>query len=122
MKYIRTKDGIYEYSLCDKITINGINGLYIQHDLKGNFISLNEVLNQADTIEELCDEFVAWTDGYETPITCPLKEKERFERLKGLILLGINNKINCWLKLAIWTDKGLIYVAKMNDKGKLELL
>ena len=23
---------------------------------------------------------------------------------------------------AIWTDKGLIYVAKMNDKGELELL
>jgi hypothetical protein len=23
---------------------------------------------------------------------------------------------------AIWTDKGLIYVAKMNEKGELELL
>ena len=23
---------------------------------------------------------------------------------------------------AIWTSKGLIYVAKMNDKGELELL
>ena len=23
---------------------------------------------------------------------------------------------------AIWTDKGLIYAAKMNDKGELELL
>lgn len=23
---------------------------------------------------------------------------------------------------AIWTNKGLIYVAKMNDKGELELL
>ena len=23
---------------------------------------------------------------------------------------------------AIWTDKGLIYVAKMNDKGDLELI
>lgn len=23
---------------------------------------------------------------------------------------------------AIWTDKGLIYVAKMNNKGELELL
>ena len=26
------------------------------------------------------------------------------------------------LRGAIWTDKGLIYVAKMNDKGELELL
>ena len=26
------------------------------------------------------------------------------------------------IKGAIWTDKGLIYVAKMNDKGELELI
>ena len=28
----------------------------------------------------------------------------------------------CDLFGAIWTDKGLIYVAKMNEKGELELL
>ena len=43
-------------------------------------------------------------------------------------LVDLKNLTNYWAKGwteiygAIWTDKGLIYVAKMNDKGELELL
>ena len=70
---------------------------------------------QANTIEELCDEFVAIhpTNKNANYITdAPLKnlyetEYKKFKR----IVYG-----------AIWTEKGLIYVAKMNDKGELELI
>ena len=59
----------------------------------------------ADTIEELCDKFVGicGTAKYKL-IRFPPTIK--FDAVYG----------------AIWTDKGLIYVAKMNDKGGLELL
>lgn len=38
------------------------------------------------------------------------------------ILKRENNYPTAQIYGAIWTDKGLIYVAKMNDKGELELL
>ena len=74
-----------------------------------------EVINQADTIEELCDEFVIKAYCSNEPflfmkeqmdIKCFIKKCEKDTTIYG----------------AIWTDKGLIYVAKMNDKGELELL
>ena len=68
------------------------------------------IVKQADTIEELCDEFV-FTKGNIKNVFLPMtfhKEKDLtfYDEIYG----------------AIWTDKGLIYVAKMNDKGELELL
>ena len=60
----------------------------------------------SDSIEKLCDEFV-------------------YEYQTGAMV--INKKIIAMPDIvktygAIWTDKGLIYVAKMNEKGELELL
>ena len=107
MKYIRTKDGTIE-----------LNREEIER----------EIIKQADTIEELCDELVfewqrssishdndvwhlyheislkeevgnALTDGYR-------ESKEEVKNIYG----------------AIWTDKGLQFVARMNSKGELELL
>ena len=114
MKYIRTKDGIYtdkRYELKNIVEKNG-----------ECFISIEEtqIIKQADTIEELCDEFVL-----ENEITaesqCSLMKLKEFEALRKAICEAskITHK-NCFG--AIWTDKGLIYVAKMNDKGALELL
>jgi hypothetical protein len=70
---------------------------------------------QANTIEELCDTFV-FEMGLEHNI-CQLT----FEQVRDNIL---NCELYSMSKLygAIWTDKGLIYVAKMNEKGDLELL
>ena len=96
MKYIRTKDG--------KIIkiIKVVHNIYISDT---NEYCCNMVA-EADTIEELCDEFVV-EDRDEFAIFHNLKLAKK---TKGIIF-G-----------AIWTDKGLIYVAKMNDKGELELL
>ena len=89
MKYIRTKDGI-------------ISSL--------KTVRTSDIIKKADTIEELCDEFV---DIYENekPDISLLSDIIYFESYKSHIVYG-----------AIWTDKGLIYVAKMNDEGELELL
>ena len=62
----------------------------------------------ADTIEELFDEFVVFDSKGKPQVYSPFDVKEW--------------TINTKLFGAIWTDKGLIYVAKMNEKGELELL
>ena len=62
----------------------------------------------ADTIEELCDEFVVFDKDNKPQVYSPFNLK---------VWTTDNNLFG-----AIWTDKGLIYVAKMNDKGEMELI
>ena len=111
MKYIRTKDGkIY------KVEKEYKNEIVVASSKTGNSnLSFHKsfVSAQADTIEELCDAFVYAKCDY-----MELEEAKREKELNetdwqqdGLPIYG-----------AIWTDKGLIYVAKMNDKGEFELL
>ena len=64
---------------------------------------------QVDTIEELCDEFVLINK----------KDKMHFIDVLSPDLYDCKNFV---IYGAIWTDKGLIYVAKMNSKGELKLL
>ena len=96
MKYIRTKDGIEK----------------VPNDYANKLVECPNLII-ADTIEELCDEFVVVTS---------------LEKRHILSNIGENNTKRFALQLgddvygAIWTGKGLIYVAKMNDKGELELL
>lgn len=100
MKYIRTKDGIYENKPLEK-HLGKRRG-------KGFEIVFKEqdIINQADTIKELCDEFVMISYGkHKLDIGCHSYGD------KNIQIYG-----------AIWTDKGLIYVAKMNENGCLELL
>ena len=91
MKYIRTKSGIKtQYD-----TVRPCN-----------------VVEKADTIEELCDEFVGIdSQGHFIIHNDKWLEGARIVPLEEIKYYG-----------AIWTDKGLIYVAKMNDKKELELL
>lgn len=124
MKYIRTKDGrVFKLE-----TYNQVNGYYSCSRSYGCYE--DEIDKIDDTIEELCDEFVdtselkttntgGWLyDEFDSKNKClvyyaederrtiPLNEFEDLSKIYG----------------AIWTDKGLIYVAKMNEKGELELL
>ena len=103
MKYIRTKDG--------KILENKWLSVY---DAPSSLY--NNILKQADTIEELCDEIVIVENGSHS---IPAYIEEAINRFMEDCEFG-NNNIQIFD--AIWTDKGLIYVAKMNDKGELELL
>ena len=72
-------------------------------------IKKHAIIKQADTIEELIDEWVYVENHKETPVLIywlSTNKKHKDDDVYG----------------AIWTDKGLIYVAKMNDKGELELI
>lgn len=113
MRYIRTKDGKVRKSKD-----------FAADELWNYENETDNILKQADTIEELCDEFVVIrnNDKYvcdyigEEPYYLAIEhdgDGHYFSKkeLLDLIVYG-----------AIWTDKGLIYVAKMNDKGELELL
>ena len=119
MKYIRTKDEIFDET-------------EHRHTIKNGKVSIMGVFyefKQADTIEELCDELVVKYKNEKKP-----RYIDMTELLKTCKNIGVafRKHIN-WLfdnykdqleicNGAIWTDKGLIYKAKMNDKGELELL
>lgn len=134
MKYIRTKNGViidlekfinnekdtpyYTDFIFDEITKDGHlnwtavgtdkNTMENQRGRRCQFsATLNsEIIKQADTIKELCDEFVMISYGkHKLDIGCHSYGDKKIQ------IYG-----------AIWTDKGLIYVAKMNEKGELELL
>ena len=127
MQYIRTKDGIYKVRkpALDEYLWEDATYVY-RHEHIGN----KDIIKRADTIEELCDEFVdaselkttntgGWLyDEFDSDNKC-LVYYENDER-KTIPL----NEFDDLSKIcgAIWTDKGLIYVAKMNDEGELELL
>ena len=102
MKYIRTNEGVYEIE-----RYYGPRDYYwVKQDCEQPIVS-EEIISQADTIEELCDEFIAIYNG-----------KPHFHHLDRAIQYADDNQVYG----AIWTAKGLIYVAKMNEKGELELL
>ena len=72
----------------------------------------------ANTIEELCDEFVWNVKGSNKRTVA--NNIFPFSRIK----IDLDKQFHGDYEIygAIWTEKGLIYVAKMNEKGKLELL
>lgn len=120
MKYIRTKYGIYEYVDYDNECIIPMpivkrKGV-LYHCAKCN------IIKQADTIEELCDEFVLDHSLFGDSCKCLYHS---FEKAKNGIKKRSDNAhhlSNFNIYGAIWTELGLKYVAKMNDKGELELL
>jgi len=123
MKYIRTKDGIkYFYNIEQKG--DGYFFDYSDGQIEGTGFKTIEEWNKMpfiNTIEELCDEFVIeYPDGEKDTLNYDFANSLRS---MGMEQYNMELKHN-WCKLygAIWTDKGLIYVAKMNDKGELELL
>lgn len=103
MKYIRTKDGIYDL---DKSIWYEFTGRKVRMPYCEEYEKQPGLCKTVDTIKELCDEFVMISDGkHKLDIGCHSYGDKKIQ------IYG-----------AIWTDKGLIYVAKMNEKGELELL
>lgn len=104
-KYIRTKDGIYQVRkpALDEYLWEDSTYVY-SHE----HIDNKDIIKRADSIEELCDEFVGISDGE--------------SQMLRFVPYACAQYWNGGVYGAIWTDKGLIYVAKINDKGELELL
>ena len=105
--YIRTKNRIYkvESKTCHKKA-------YFIDRYEEDVILKEHVIKQADTIEELCDRFVV--------IDKETKEVVNIVSFLAYAKLWSYCKYNIYG--AIWTSKGLIYVAKMDSDGKLELI
>ena len=123
MKYIRTKDGIMKIDFEIETELPIMIGIHTEECEIGEYRGI-EVLKQADTIEELCDEYVIYAEdyGYFNPAIIHRHWVfDTIEEVKEQIEL-IETGIERIIYGAIWTGKGLIYVAKMNKKGELELL
>ncbi len=107
MKYIRTQGGIYEV-IEETFKPMENNMVFIPEE------GLTKILNQANAIKELCDAYV---------IKNPENNRHHFARYESLYELQTIAKEHTDLEIygAIWTEKGLIYVAKMNKEGKLWL-
>ena len=108
MKYIRTSDGaIYEM-------VNDNTIVFCGQEIKVTLTDSNHRI--ADSIEELCDEFVVIqkdSKPYRPSLIYGVDIKKFY----------IENKHNnCEVYGAIWTQLGLFYQAKMNEKGEWELL
>ena len=78
------------------------------------------VIQEADTIEELCDEYIVkYRHLYYRNYSLEKAIQKRDWLCKNnFVVLGEKPDIYG----AIWTNKGLVYVAKLNEKGELELL
>lgn len=128
MKYVRTKDGTI-YQVYDKVFEYKGDKRYQLADSRFE-ISLNTIVKEANTIEELCDELVIKYKNEEKP-----RYVDMTELLKTCKNIGVAFRKHIkWLfahykdqlelcRLAIWTDDGLTYVTKpMTKEGKVELL
>ena len=119
MKYIRTKDNIYELSEKKLDPCGEIFRVKVKNNFGFDEIILkNEIIKQADTIEDLCDEYVL-----ENIYDIKYAKKVFIYQNKideSIIELVKEKSINFYG--AIWTECGLKYVAKMNLNGELELL
>ena len=125
MKYIRTKGN----RIGDRILKVDYEE-YSYFKCKDEVIIKEEVLKQADTIEELCDEFVdtselkttntgGWLyDEFDSDNKCLVYYAEDERRTIPLNEFDDLSKIYG----AIWCEWGLKYVAKINKNGELELI
>lgn len=114
MKYIRTENGVlgcftpkHEHLLEDK-----------------EYIKENKIIKIANTIEELCDCLVLWKNIIPIRHSKAKCDVDEFAIKRGNYAWDERKYKEAYSNTygAIWTDKGLIYVAKANEKGELELL
>ena len=119
MKYIRTQDGRIKNR--SDIICYAFREDYFSDDWDKDIEMLlkTKIVKQADTIEELCDCFVK----IKRKSNCkPYILKFDYRNLPTLKEQAIKYKDSSVYGAIHIENKGLIYVAKMNEKGELELL
>lgn len=110
-RFIRTENGIYDTS----------KGLYTPSIKMWaiGFITIydDQILKEADTIEELCDEFHIEFDSLWLPKEILYSKYYHFDIAKQ----NLEDNETLYGVIHI-KGKGLIYVAKMNENGELVLI
>lgn len=115
--YIRTKDGVYE------VKVNKYHELVY---CKNNQLVLScNIINQSENLEELCDEGVIevkfGSTGYIAHFNKNIHELKKFLKyLEECQPITKDEILNVYG--AVWCEFGLKYVAKLDDKGELELI
>lgn len=120
MKYIRTKNYFLGFVKEMSISLGGYTkGKYYHdvvdrrlHRLGAGLLQEKNIVASADTIDDLCDEWLFFDKD----------NKPHYKSQEGNLWYLGAGLFKDSLRACIFTDKGLIYVAKMNDKGELELL
>lgn len=116
MKYIRTEDGIYEVSKLDYDEFTHQIGID-----KGDVFEVIVPIGQSNEIKDLIDCYVYIDKLYGIKPRIYYDFDELFFENEYEESLQIEVDM-CDVYGAIWTDKGLIYVAKINEKEDWELL
>ena len=124
--YIRTKDGrVFDMDRClDSDPTKDLIRFAKEHKKGGKQITIatKNVIKTSLTIFDICDRFIIKyvypkNDGKIFSLLY-----DSFENLVHPYFLSDIKNGNAIIYGGVWTDKGLIYVAKMNNKGGLELL
>ena len=122
MKYIRTKDGrLYEVTATPRTNPLIYGGtqfiqVYDEQECVRRDIYMSDVIKQANTIEELCDDYVVISEGKH--IVVHYIEDTYEETLELDYSVFGDHEIYG----SIWIGPNLHSVAKMNEKGEWELL
>ena len=115
--YIRTKDG----RIIDTTK-------YPEHPASWSVQASDYALTiaQSENLKELCDDFVGLIKDRNSDFIITKVIAHSLKELKDSLKTEFNGKTYYGkfdiIYGAIWTDKGLIYVAKMDSEGKLELI
>ena len=125
MKYIRTKDGRIIEVKRRRIVFPIFPAGETRTIFNDNILE-KDVIKESDTIEELCDDYFAISNtNYKTPIKIDFEKKIIYQWQSNRLVVSYTFEQFIpyhTIYGAIWTDRGLIYVARMNNDGELELL
>lgn len=120
-KFIRTNEGIFEVVFKDLKGSVDENEKCILVKRENPFIEYylmkKDIIKQADTIEELCDEFHIEFDSLWLPKEILYSKYYHFDIAKQ----NLEDNETLYGVIHI-KGKGLIYVAKMNENGELVLI
>lgn len=119
MKYVRTEEGVYEFP--KGFTEFNWNNKTLLENEEHIVWTGGEVIAQADTIEELVDEYVLGETKYHKPCVTKLP----LDFLRECVITKTHYELVVYGAIWVFDSNGtptLKPVAKMNDKGDLELL
>ncbi len=133
MKYLKTADGrIVQYG---EQTDSGYEkGTFRIHNIDDKVYTLAPfegvpVIMETNRIETMCDKLLIKYKNSPEPSIIDLRDlrgeliesnltvEDHIKFLKERYLEDVE-----WIRLALWNDKGLIFVAEVNEEGKFDLI